>query len=109
MPLGPLRAQLTYPRPADSISDAAATALLDAVGLPSLADRVGGLGAECEWAYVLSLGEQQRLAAARLLAATPDVAFLDEATGALDAATEAAVYSRVRASVPCYVSIGKKG
>jgi putative ATP-binding cassette transporter len=60
--------------------DAELRALLDAVCLPSLLVRVGGLDAELDWAHVLSLGEQQRLSIARLLHHRPAVAFLDEAT-----------------------------
>jgi len=44
-----------------------------------LARRAGGLDAELEWAHVLSLGEQQRIAFLRLLLHRPSLAFLDEA------------------------------
>ena len=43
-----------------------------------LAERMGGLDAELEWAHVLSLGEQQRVAFLRLLLHAPALAFLDE-------------------------------
>lgn len=39
---------------------------------------MGGLDAELEWAHVLSLGEQQRVAFLRLLLHRPQLAFLDE-------------------------------
>lgn len=39
---------------------------------------MGGLDAELEWAHVLSLGEQQRVAFLRLLLHAPALAFLDE-------------------------------
>jgi putative ATP-binding cassette transporter len=39
---------------------------------------------ELDWADVLSLGEQQRLAFARLLINQPRFAVMDEATSALD-------------------------
>jgi vitamin B12/bleomycin/antimicrobial peptide transport system ATP-binding/permease protein len=88
-------------------SDPALEALLAGVGLPDLAARFpGGLDARAEWAHVLSLGEQQRLSAARLLAASPALAFLDEATSALDPGAEAAVYARIAAACPSYVSVG---
>ena len=52
-----------------------------------------GLDAVGDWSSILSLGEQQRLAFARVLLARPPVALLDEATSALDAANEARMYS----------------
>lgn len=69
-------------------------------------ERVGGLEAEAEWSHVLSLGEQQRVAFLRLLLHSPRAAFLDEATGALDSATEAALYTRLRAYCTSYISVG---
>lgn len=41
-----------------------------------------------EWSSVLSLGEQQRLAFARLLLSKPKLVLLDESTSALDEANE---------------------
>ena len=72
-----------------------------------LAGRVGGLAAEVEWAHMLSLGEQQRVAMARLLLHRPSLAFLDEATSALDLATESRLYATMRTCCDCYVSVGK--
>ena len=67
---------------------------------------MGGLEAEAEWSHVLSLGEQQRVAFLRLLLHAPKLAFLDEATGALDSATEAALYTRLRSYCTSYISVG---
>ena len=55
-----------------------------------------GLDAVGDWSSILSLGEQQRLAFARVLLARPRVAMLDEATSALDAANEAEMYEALR-------------
>lgn len=71
-----------------------------------LVERVGGLEAEAEWSHVLSLGEQQRVAFLRLLLHSPKLAFLDEATGALDGGTEAALYTALRRYCTSYVSVG---
>lgn len=43
-----------------------------------------GLDSTYEWSSILSLGEQQRLAFARLLLAKPYLILLDESTSALD-------------------------
>ncbi|MDL2339254.1 MAG: ABC transporter ATP-binding protein/permease [Pseudomonadota bacterium] len=94
-PLGDLRCQLLYPQTERDISDAELLLWLDKVNLPALADRVGGLGAELDWAKVLSVGEQQRLAFARVLLAKPRYVLLDEATSALDAANEALLYEQL--------------
>ena len=75
--------------------------------MADLADTVGGLDAELEWSHVLSLGEQQRLAFLRLLLHQPALAFLDEATGALDSATEASCYRALQKHSTSFVSVGE--
>jgi putative ATP-binding cassette transporter len=82
--------------------------LLDEVQLGSLAERVGGLNASHDWEKLLSTGEQQRLAFARVLARTPRIVILDEATSALDSANEAALYERLRATGMALVSIAHR-
>lgn len=62
--------------------------ILEDVRLGYILPRFGGLDSTCEWSSVLSLGEQQRLAFARLLLARPKLALLDESTSALDKANE---------------------
>ena len=62
-------------------------------GLPELAGRLDESG---HWALQLSPGEQQRIAFARALVQKPDWLFLDEATSAVDEATEARLYRLVR-------------
>jgi ABC-type molybdenum transport system ATPase subunit/photorepair protein PhrA len=49
--------------------------------------------AELHWVDVLSAGEQQRLAFARLLLNRPRYAFLDEATSAIDPENEELLYA----------------
>jgi vitamin B12/bleomycin/antimicrobial peptide transport system ATP-binding/permease protein len=89
--LGSLRSQLTYPR-APEASDQQLREILYAVNLSDLPERFGGLDVEMHWADVLSPGEQQRLAFARLLLKHPRYAFLDEATSALDTPNEQLMY-----------------
>ncbi|KAK4253601.1 hypothetical protein QN277_010254 [Acacia crassicarpa] len=61
-----------------------------------------------EWSSVLSLGEQQRLAFARLLLSTPKLVLLDESTSALDEANEAHLYRKMSAAGVTYISIGHR-
>jgi putative ATP-binding cassette transporter len=106
MVLGSLRHQLAYPRQDTGADDASLLGLLGQVGLGDLAERVGGLDAEQKWDTVLSQGEQQKVAFARLLLAQPDHAVLDEATSALDGPSEEHLYQSLRAVCPFYVSVG---
>lgn len=62
--------------------------VLERVRLGHLMDRCDGLDSNVEWASVLSLGEQQRLAFARLLLSRPQLALMDESTSALDESNE---------------------
>jgi putative ATP-binding cassette transporter len=104
---GSLRDQLCYPREADA-PDEQLIALLGLVGLESLPDRIGGLDAEAKWEDLLTLGEQQQIAFARLLFNRPTYAFLDEATSALDADREDALYERLASAGIGVVSVGDR-
>ncbi len=95
LPLGNLRCQLTYPQTERHISDEELLQWLERVNLPTLAQRFGGLSAELDWAKVLSVGEQQRLAFARALLSKPRYLLLDEATSALDVANEELLYAQL--------------
>ncbi|WP_321965097.1 ABC transporter ATP-binding protein/permease [Paraburkholderia sp. J7] len=89
LPIGTLKAALTYPSPADDYSDEDCREALRACRLEEYADR---LGESAHWTRVLSPGEQQRLAGARVLLHKPDYLFLDEATSALDPDNESRLY-----------------
>lgn len=108
MVLGSLRQQLLYPNPDQSVSDAELQAVLQQVNLPTLSSRFGGLDTEAHWADVLSLGEQQRLAFARLILAKPQYAILDEATSALDVQNEEQLYRLLQTSGTTYISVGHR-
>ncbi len=107
MILGSLRDQLTYPRAAGR-SDEQLEDALGAVNLSALCERFGGLDVEMPWADVLSPGEQQRLAFARLLLNHPRYAFLDEATSALDTANERLMYELLRKEGIPFLSAGHR-
>jgi putative ATP-binding cassette transporter len=108
MLLGTLRSQLLYPNRERQVSDAELLALLEQVNLPDMADRFGGLDVEMDWEKVLSIGEQQRLAFARVLLTRPRFAILDEATSALDVANEGHLYQQLMTSDTTLISVGHR-
>ena len=107
MILGSLRDQLTYPRAA-GLGDEQLHDALRAVNLSDLCDRFGGLDAAMHWADVLSPGEQQRLAFARLILNRPRYAFLDEATSSLDVDNEQLMYELLKNQDIPYLSSGHR-
>jgi len=108
MQMGTLRSQIIYPMNETDLTDERLLELLQEVQLESLAERVGGLDASHDWEKQLSIGEQQRLAFARVLARAPRIVILDEATSALDSANEAALYERLRANGTTLISIAHR-
>lgn len=108
MVLGSLRSQLLYPKIDGNISEERMRQVLEQVNLADLPERVEGFDAELDWANVLSLGEQQRLAFARLLLTKPPYAILDEATSALDLANEKRLYQLLKAGQTTFVSVGHR-
>ncbi|SPB17917.1 ABC transporter ATP-binding protein [Caballeronia novacaledonica] len=97
LPIGTLRAALSYPSPGGTFSDDESREVLRQCNLESYADR---LEESAHWARSLSPGEQQRLAAARVLLHKPDFVFLDEATSALDAENELHIYNTLVERLP---------
>ncbi|MCU1698383.1 MAG: multidrug transporter ATP-binding protein [Mycobacterium sp.] len=97
VPLGDLRAVVTYPGEEGTIDDHALRDMLEKVALPHLVVRLDEV---LDWAKVLSPGEQQRIAFARILLTKPKAVFLDEATSALDEGLEFMLYQLVRAELP---------
>jgi putative ATP-binding cassette transporter len=108
LPAGTLRDQLQYPHRDAPLPEDDLRAALAAVHLEALADRVGGFEVEQPWDTILSSGEQQRLALARLLLARPRYAILDEASSALEPADEAALYRLLRARGITLVTVGHR-
>lgn len=107
IPVGTLRAAVTYPGLDEEYDDAAIIEALEAVGLQHL---TGKLEVEDHWAHHLSGGEQQRLSLARALLAKPDWLLLDEATASLDEPMEATVYRIISERLPrtTVISIGHR-
>ena len=106
MVLGTLRNQLLYASSNRGTSDKELRAIMEEVGLESVLKRVSGLGTTKDWYSILSTGEQQKLAFARLLLARPDYAFLDEATTAIDEESERELYQLLQQRLRAYISIG---
>ena len=108
LPLGDLRAVLTYPHTEREIPDDRLITALDEVSLGHLAGR---LDESEDWSKVLSPGEQQRVAFARVLLYRPKVIFFDESTSALDEGNEFALYQLVRNRLPhsIMVSVTHRG
>ena len=107
LPQGNLLTALYYPDTTENVDLAKITRVLEQVQLAHLQDR---LEQEQDWSRILSLGEQQRLAFARLLLHKPKVAFLDEASASLDEGMEYAMYRLIREELPntTIISVGHR-
>lgn len=97
LPLGSLRDALCYPQESTVVEDARVRSALTDVGLDRLAPRLDEIA---DWSHILSLGEQQRIAFARVLVNAPKLVVLDEATSALDVRAEQHLYELVRERLP---------
>lgn len=108
LPLGTLRRALIYPAAEkDAPTDGVLKEILHMVDLPALVDK---LDVTDDWSRILSLGEQQRLAFARVLLCEPDIIFLDESTSALDETREIEMYQILREEFPklTVISVGHR-
>jgi ABC-type uncharacterized transport system fused permease/ATPase subunit len=82
---------------------------LKTVRLDALLERIdGNLDCLADWAAELSLGEQQRLAFARILLSQPDLVLMDESTSALDATNERILYGALKSAGITFVSVGHR-
>jgi ATP-binding cassette subfamily D (ALD) protein 3 len=99
--LGTLRDQIIYPHSLKEMQACGRTDddlmhYLEKVQLGYLVDREGGWDVIHDWADVLSGGEKQRVAMARLFYHKPQFAILDECTSAVSVDVEGAMYSFCR-------------
>jgi putative ATP-binding cassette transporter len=108
VPLGTLRRAAAYPQAADSVDDAALKAALEDVGLEQVIERLDE--ENVAWDQVLSGGEKQRLAFARLLLEKPDIVVMDEATSALDTDSQTKMMLVIAEKLPelAIISVGHR-
>lgn len=90
LPLGTMRAAITYPDAPDAFATAEVEAVVKRVGLTEF---LPTLGVQARLDKSLSLGQQQLIGFARLLLHAPTWVFLDEATSALDEVSQRRVMS----------------
>ncbi|MEH2335327.1 ABC transporter ATP-binding protein/permease [Nostoc sp.] len=106
--LGTLREQLLYPHINRQMSDAQLKEILQQVNLQNLLNKVDNFDKEAPWENILSLGEQQRLAFARLLVTRSSFTILDEATSALDLKNEENLYQQLQQTKTTFISVGHR-
>ena len=82
VPLGTLRRAVAYPLSPEEADEATVRTAVEEVGLGHFLDRLDEDTAT--WEHILSGGEKQRLAFARVLIQRPETIIMDEATAALD-------------------------
>lgn len=101
MCLGTLRDQVIYPHTKEEMrrrgkTDDVLTQHLERVQLSYLLQREGGWDSIADWIDVLSGGEKQRIAMARLFYHSPQFAILDECTSAVSVDVEGSMYQYCR-------------
>ena len=99
--VGTLRDQVIYPHSEMDMRDSGRrdrdlVEVLEEVHLGYLPDREGGWDCRKEWKNVLSGGEKQRMAMARLMYHEPRYAFIDEGTSAVSSDVEGLLYERAK-------------
>lgn len=106
LPIGTLRQVLSYPASPGTFDDAALADAVERCGLVQLRER---LDESQHWGLMLSGGEQQRIGFARAWLHRPEWLFLDEASSALDEASERQMYELVGSMAgTTVVSIGHR-
>lgn len=95
---GSLRQQIIYPssEKENTQTDEELHGILNILGLNSLVESVGSLDAVREWREDLSMGAQQKIAAARLFYHRPEFAILDECTASVTLDTETTIYTHAQ-------------
>lgn len=108
MILTDLRSQLLYPDNAVPGDDLRIQQAFIRLGRPDFLAKQGGPDSIKDWRKVLSLGEQQLVAFARILLRRPHYVFLDEATSAMDVETERQAYRALAEAQITFISVGHR-
>jgi putative ATP-binding cassette transporter len=97
IPIASLRDAVSFPSVGGTFPDDEIRAALSAAGLEPFGERLDEVQ---NWSMRLSGGEQQKLALARALLMRPEWLFLDEATSAMDDASEQRAYKVLQSQLP---------
>ncbi len=108
MPLGRLRDQFLYGTQLDRVDDAELVRAINLVGLQGAVARIGDLDREEDWKKLLSVGEQELFAFARVVLGRPGFLFLDEASNSVGADRREAFYAELRRLGVRYLSTGAR-
>jgi vitamin B12/bleomycin/antimicrobial peptide transport system ATP-binding/permease protein len=96
LPPGTLRDLVLRTGQEQRIGDERIQSVLAELGVDHIPSRAGGMEVERDWQVLLSLGEQQKLAAARLILARPAYAILDRLSTSLAQSEVRRVLERLR-------------
>ena len=107
IPTGTLKRVATYPGDPDATPDEAVRQAMTDAELDHLAERIGE---KDDWDRILSGGEKQRIAFARMFVHRPDIIVMDEATAALDSKTQDVLMRKLIELLPqsAIVSVGHR-
>jgi putative ATP-binding cassette transporter len=108
MPLGSFRSQLLYGTGLDDVEELELQRVIALTGLEATMARVGKRTHDGDWKNLLSEGEQELFAFARVLLVRPGFLFLDEASNALGDARRAILYGELQRLGIRYLTTGPR-
>ena len=103
LPMGTLADAICYPGDPQDFSREEITSALAEVELSLLTAKLDEVQ---PWDHILSIGEQQRLAFARVLLLKPKILFLDESSAAIDEPLEMKIFQKIKVALPDSIIIG---
>jgi putative ATP-binding cassette transporter len=108
LPPGTLRETLLHTGQEKLVPTEQILAILNSLNLEPVLRRVGGLDVERKWSDLLSLAEQQLIAFARVLIASPSFVFLDQPSRALNELQVNALLKRLQERNITYLTLGEE-